>query len=108
MIANRALGQDKAGMKAIVILGAAVWQDGPSPTLRRRCLHGARLFHDGQGDVVLPCGGPGRYPPAEALLMADLLRDAGVPAEAIHPEARSTNTAQNLALCPAHSGRAGR
>lgn len=83
-------------MTAILILGAAVWRDGPSPTLRRRTLHGAALFHAGIGSVVIPCGGLGRHPPAEAVAMRDLLLEAGVPAAAIHPEDRSTNTRENI------------
>ena len=85
-------------MTAIVILGAAVWPDGPSPSLRRRTLHGAALFHAGCGDVVIPCGGLGRHPPAEACAMVRLLREAGVPGAAIHPEATSTNTIENIRL----------
>lgn len=83
-------------MTAIVILGAAVWEGGPSPTLKRRTLHGAALFHAGAGSVVIPCGGLGRFPPSEAQAMADLLRADGVPASAIEMEDTSANTAQNI------------
>jgi len=83
---------------AALILGAAVWPDGPSPTLRRRTLHGAALFHAGKVGHLVPCGGLGRHPPPEALVMAALLRDAGVPADRIHPESSSASTAQNIAL----------
>ena len=83
-------------MTAILILGAAVWRDGPSPTLRRRTLHGAALFHAGRGSVVIPCGGLGRFPPSEAEAMTSLLMDAGVPRDAIRPEDTSTNTVQNI------------
>lgn len=81
---------------AIVILGAAVWANGPSPTLRRRTLHGAALFHEGRGDVVIVCGGLGRFAPTEAEVMADVLRAAGVPSEAIRLEDTSTNTVENI------------
>lgn len=83
-------------MTAILILGAAVWRDGPSPTLRRRTLHGAALFHAGRGDVVIPCGGLGRFPPSEAEAMAAMLRAAGVPDAAIRLEDTSTNTVENI------------
>ncbi len=81
-----------------MILGAAVWADGPSPTLRRRTLHGAALFHQGRGDAIIVCGGLGRHPPSEARVMADLLIADSVPEAAIHREDRSTNTAQNIAF----------
>lgn len=91
-------------MTAILILGAAVWRDGPSPTLRRRTLHGAALFHAGHGDVVIPCGGLGRFPPTEAAAMAALLHDAGVPEGAIRLEDRSTNTVENIRYASALLG----
>ena len=83
-------------MTAILILGAAVWRDGPSPTLRRRTAHGAAVYQRGLGDIIIPCGGMGRFPPTEAHAMAELLRVAGVPANVIRPEARSTNTRENI------------
>ncbi len=83
-------------MTAILILGAAVWEDGPSPTLRRRTAHGAAEYHRGKGHIVVPCGGLGRFPPTEAEAMVDLLRVAGVPVEVIVPEAQSTNTRENI------------
>lgn len=83
-------------MTAILILGAAVWREGPSPTLRRRTLHAAHLYHAGRGTLVIPCGGLGRFPPSEARAMATLLQAAGVPDTAIRLEDASTNTAQNI------------
>jgi len=83
-------------MTVILILGAAVWADGPSPTLRRRTLHAASLYHAGRGSHIIPCGGIGRHPPAEALVMRDLLIGAGVPDDRILPEATSTNTQENI------------
>ncbi|UWQ96134.1 YdcF family protein [Rhodobacteraceae bacterium M385] len=83
-------------MTAILILGAAVWRDGPSPTLRRRTLHGAALFHAGRGTIVIPCGGLGRFPPTEAKAMSAILQDAGVPTNAIRLEDTSTNTLENI------------
>ena len=84
--------------RAALILGCAVWPDGPSPTLRRRTLHGAALFHAGAVTHLVPCGGLGRHPPAEAIAMRDLLRAAGVPDDRIRPEAASTRTAENIRL----------
>ncbi|SDE83510.1 YdcF family protein [Limimaricola pyoseonensis] len=81
---------------AALILGAAVWPDGPSPTLRRRTLHAARLWHEGHVAHLVPCGGLGRHPPAEARAMRALLLAEGVPEEAIHPEDRSTTTLENI------------
>lgn len=85
-------------MTATLILGAAVWPDGPSPTLRRRTDLAAQLYHDGTATHLIPCGGLGLHPPAEALAMRDLLIAKGVPAGKISPEDRSTTTEENIAL----------
>ena len=80
-----------------VVLGAAVWPGGtPSPTLRRRAAHAVALYHAGRVDAVLGCGGTGRHGPAEAVVIARLCRDAGVPDSAIGIEDRSATTRENL------------
>lgn len=82
-----------------IILGAAVWPGGtPSPTLRLRAEHGARLFLEGAVGGIIASGGVGRHPPAEAEVIRDICIEMGVPAGAIRLEDRSTTTAQNLAL----------
>ncbi|SHE92400.1 DUF218 domain-containing protein [Loktanella atrilutea] len=83
-------------MKAIVILGAAVWAEGPSPTLRRRARHGARLWHAGEGQIIVACGGMGRHPPTEAEAIAQILMEEGIPTDAILQEDRSTTTLENI------------
>lgn len=85
-------------MKTALILGAAVWADGPSPTLRRRTLRAAQLYHDGEVDQLIACGGLGKHPPSEAAAMYDLLVSAGVPAGAITLEDQSTTTGENIAM----------
>jgi uncharacterized SAM-binding protein YcdF (DUF218 family) len=81
---------------AIVILGAAVWVDGPSPTLRRRTLHAAELWHANQSQIIVPCGGLGLHAPTEAEVMQELLVAAGVPRDVIYCETQSTSTYENL------------
>jgi uncharacterized SAM-binding protein YcdF (DUF218 family) len=84
-------------MKVALILGAAVWPDGtPSPTLRRRTLHAAALWHRGEVQALIPCGGLGLHPPTEAEAMRTLLLAEGVAAEAIRLEDRSRNTLENI------------
>ncbi|WP_341213441.1 YdcF family protein [uncultured Limimaricola sp.] len=83
---------------AALILGAAVWQSGPSPTLRRRTLQGAALWHIGEVSHLVPCGGLGQHSPSEGEAMQRLLIEAGVPADAIHPETTSRDTLENIRL----------
>jgi uncharacterized SAM-binding protein YcdF (DUF218 family) len=86
-------------MKVALILGAAVWPGGtPSPTLARRTLHAASLWHRGEVEALIPCGGLGRHPPTEAEAMHRILLSDGVPPGAIRLEDRSRSTLENIRL----------
>lgn len=96
------LGQKQNhSMKAIIILGAAVWPDGPSPPLVRRVAHAVACHAASPADLVVPCGGLGLHPPAEARVMRDMLMAHGVPAARIVEENRSTTTFENIAFATA-------
>ncbi|SLN51468.1 YdcF family protein [Roseisalinus antarcticus] len=84
-------------MRIILLLGAAVWADGPSPTLRRRTEHAARLYHAGRAEVIVACGGAGATGDTEAATAARLLRELGVPEKAIRLEDTSRTTWENIA-----------
>jgi uncharacterized SAM-binding protein YcdF (DUF218 family) len=79
-----------------IILGAAVWRDGPSPTLRRRTLHALTLYRIRHIISLVLCGGVGQHPPSEAAAMQKILRDAGVPNNAMVLEDQSTTTGENI------------
>jgi uncharacterized SAM-binding protein YcdF (DUF218 family) len=79
-----------------IILGAAVWREGPSPTLRRRTLHAAALYQSGHITSLVLCGGVGQHPPSEAAAMRDILLGAGVPMDAMVLEEHSTTTGENI------------
>ncbi len=83
-------------MDAILILGAAVWPNGPSPTLKRRTTHAARLWHAGRAPLIIPCGGLGAHAPTEAAAMQAILEAENVPADAIICEDQSTTTLENI------------
>jgi uncharacterized SAM-binding protein YcdF (DUF218 family) len=91
-------GAEDGTERAILVLGAAVWPGGaPSRALLRRTRAAAALWHQGIARAVIPCGGVGRHPPAEAEVMRRILIEEGVPDTLIHPETRSTSTARNIA-----------
>lgn len=83
-------------MGVIVILGAAVWPNGPSPTLRRRAMHAAALWQRNQDDWIIATGGVGKHGPSEAKAVFDLLATEGVASEKILQEAHSTSTLENI------------
>ncbi len=83
--------------KAAIILGCAVWPGGePSPTLRRRTLHGAALWRRGEVAHLIGCGGQGHHQPTEAGAIRALLLAEGVPPEVVHVEDRSRSTHENI------------
>lgn len=81
-----------------LVLGAAVWADGPSPALVRRTARAADLWWQGAVRHIVTCGGLGRHPPPEAEAARALLIVAGIPPAAVTAEAHSVNTRQNIGL----------
>lgn len=82
-----------------LVLGAAVREDGrASPALARRVARAVQLWQAGEVRAIIGCGGVGRFPPAEAAVIAGLCRQAGLPGEAVLEEARSVDTEQNVLL----------
>lgn len=90
---------------AIVVLGCRLLPGGvPSGSLRARANAGADLFHAGGAPVIVTTGSSHEQPPGEAVVAAALLRERGVPDDAIRLEEKSRNTEGNFAfsvsLCP--------
>ena len=91
--AGRPSRSDGERPRVAVILGAQVLRSGrPSRTLEARTRHAGDMFAQGEVDLLIPTGGVGDHPPAEADVMARILRGMGVPEGAILREqmARST------------------
>ena len=85
-----------------VVLGAQVLPGGrPSGTLRARARHAAWLYAREGVKLVIPTGGVGDHPPSEAEVMARILREAGVPEEAILLEKEARNTRESARLIAA-------
>jgi len=81
------------GVEVAVVLGTEVLSGGrPSRTLEARVLHAAGLYEQGRVGLLVPTGGLGRHPPAEAEVMGRVLRQEGVPEEAVVLEDRALNT----------------
>ncbi|MFI6575137.1 vancomycin high temperature exclusion protein [Nocardiopsis sp. NPDC050513] len=69
-----------------VVLGAAAWNDGPSPLLARRLDVAARLFEDGRVDRIIVSGDNREVSRRETDTMTDYLVARGVPAERIEAD----------------------
>lgn len=80
---------------AIVVLGARVQPDGQaSPALERRMRVAISLYRAGVAPLLVLSGG-GRQAVAEAEVMRDLARAAGLPESALMLEPRSRTTLEN-------------
>lgn len=83
-----------------VIFGAAVRPDGtPGWTLRRRVETALTLAQDQSDAIFLATGGVGRYGPAEAQVIFDLLVARGLDPGRILIEDQATDTLESVVFC---------
>jgi uncharacterized SAM-binding protein YcdF (DUF218 family) len=81
----------------MIVLGAKVWQDGPSPALKRRLDKALDYLNEHPDVVVIVSGGQGgNESVSEAQAMEDYLLSAGLDGGRIYKEEKSTSTMENL------------
>lgn len=86
-------GNDSGNESVAVVLGTQVLAGGrPSRTLEARVHYAARLYARGGVDRLVVTGGLGKHPPTEAEVMARILRESGVPEEAVLVEDEAEST----------------
>jgi vancomycin permeability regulator SanA len=79
--------------RVAVILGAQVLRGGrPSRTLEARTRHAGDMYARGEVDLLIPTGGVGEHPPAEADVISRIVRGMGVPERAILQEGTASST----------------
>jgi uncharacterized SAM-binding protein YcdF (DUF218 family) len=84
--------------QAIVVLGSRVTASGQAGnSLRRRALQAVSLYRRGFAPFIICTGGVGDNVPSEAQSAARLIRNQGVPDEAILLEEQSHSTWENIA-----------
>ena len=89
-------------MDYLIVLGASVYQDGPSPALTRRLNAVMACLDDHPNAVIIASGGQGKNEPvSEAQCIRDELVKRGVDPGRIWMEDKSTDTRENLANCRA-------
>lgn len=81
-----------------IVLGAALWNNVPSPALRERLDGALALYEAGTVDYLILSGGKASNASllSEAEGMRDYLVTAGLPAEKLLLEMQSTDTYENL------------
>lgn len=102
----------EAGADVIIVLGAQVREDGPSPALQKRLDTAAEYLQENAETLCIVSGGQGANEPAsEAAVMAVYLEKHGIDRSRILQEDQSEDTRENLLfsrkLLPAHQMRVG-
>lgn len=84
--------------EAGIVLGAALWNNAPSPALKERLDYAQQLYEAGTVDMLILSGGLGGIASTktEAEGMRDYLIGRGVPADKLLLENHATSTYQNL------------
>lgn len=81
----------------IIVLGAAVWPDGPSPALLERLALAETLYREGYAPAVITTGGIGNFNPTpEGRAAREVLIARGLPENCVYEETTSRNTRENL------------
>ena len=81
----------------IIVLGAQVREDGPSPVLRYRLEKALDYLKENPETICIVSGGQGYNEPCtEAEAMATYLMERGIPEERIIQEKEATTTKQNI------------
>ncbi|MCR5677703.1 MAG: YdcF family protein [Agathobacter sp.] len=85
------------GLDYIIVLGAQVSDNGPSPILRYRLDAAIKYLEDNPDTVCIVSGGQGKNEPMpEAYVMGDYLRERGITDARILEEPDSKTTEQNV------------
>ncbi|MDR6226268.1 YdcF family protein [Desmospora profundinema] len=79
-----------------IVLGAALWEEEPSPALRERLEAALQLYEEGLVEVLVLSGGEGNDGISEAEGMKRYLAAKGIPAESLLLENQAANTWENL------------
>jgi uncharacterized SAM-binding protein YcdF (DUF218 family) len=89
--------EEPSSIDLLIVLGAGVWGDQPSPQLKLRLQTAAKIFEENPKMQVLVSGGQGHDEwISEAEAMHNYLVQLDVPSESILLEDQSTSTVENL------------
>jgi len=90
--------EDVSQADAAIVLGAALWNERPSPALKERLNHALQLYKDNKVQYIIVSGGKGHANDklSEAEGMKNYLIEQGVNETHIVLEQHATNTYENL------------
>lgn len=80
----------------IVILGAGIWGDKPSPMLEDRLLEGINLYQNGVSNKIIMSGDHGRKEYDEVNIMKNFAIEKGIPSENIFMDHAGFSTYESI------------
>ena len=80
----------------IIILGAGIWGDKPSPMLEDRLLEGIKLYQNGASDKIIMSGDHGRKEYDEVNIMKNYAIEKGIPSENIFMDHAGFSTYESI------------
>lgn len=88
--------KEKENLDCILILGAGIWGDKPSPMLEDRLNQGINLYKQGVAPKIIMSGDHGRADYDEVNLMKQYAIDKGVPSEDIFMDHAGFNSYDSM------------
>ena len=95
-IINEDEAKDLSNVDCILILGAGIWGDKPSPMLEDRLLQGIELYKNGVSQKIIMSGDHGRVDYDEVNVMKQFAIDRGVPSEDIFMDHAGFSTYESV------------
>ena len=80
----------------IIILGAGIWGDKPSPMLEDRLLEGINLYRNNISDKIIVSGDHGRKEHDEVNIMKNYLIEKGIPSENVFMDHAGFSTYESI------------
>ena len=80
----------------IIILGAGIWGDKPSPMLEDRLLEGIKLYQNNVADKIIMSGDHGRKEYDEVNIMKNYAIEKGIPSENIFMDHAGFSTYESI------------
>lgn len=87
---------DLSDIDCIIILGAGIWKDKPSPMLEDRLLEGIKLYQNNVSDKIIMSGDHGREEYDEVNTMKNFAIEKGVPSEKIFMDHAGFSTYESI------------
>jgi len=87
---------DLSDVDCIIILGAGIWGDKPSPMLEDRLLEGIKLYQNGVSDKIIMSGDHGRKEYDEVNIMKNYAIEKGIPSENIFMDHAGFSTYESI------------